>query len=140
MAGVNPTDYLQFRDMNLPLCLIHYFILLTLARLVWGLHQPSPEKFLRIDDPWFDHLDRKGLFQQQMEVAAGVTYDANIPHTRWMTLVVTVFAHSSGSVLVVRQIFSSKYGQSQVFIRPHLKVTPRFTYVDAVACVARELI
>ena len=45
MAGVNPTDYLQFRDMNLPLCLIHYFILLTLARLVWGLHQPSPGVF-----------------------------------------------------------------------------------------------
>ena len=42
MAGVNPTDYLQFRDMNLPLCLIHHFILLTLARMVWGLHQPSP--------------------------------------------------------------------------------------------------
>ena len=44
MAGVIATDYLQFRDMNLPLCLIHYFILLTLARLVWGLHQPSPER------------------------------------------------------------------------------------------------
>ena len=26
MGGVNPTDYLQFGDMNLPLCLIHYFI------------------------------------------------------------------------------------------------------------------
>ena len=68
-----------------------------------------------------------------MEVATGVTNDSNIPHTRWMILVVSMLANSSGSVLVVS-------GQSQVFVRPHLKVTPRFTYVDAVACVARELV